>query len=136
MSMSDGMYSSGRKYITSKKQIVLRFNYDDPSMIYSDALQPQQRYTGKYGVMIGALFREQIVYVKKVTMRDVHKVDICSLNKKHKRTLTLQPPGGHTWSDCLSICEHPYSRWMAVVDGNIGNRTLDIFNERGEHCER
>jgi hypothetical protein len=105
------MYYDCEKYIVSDDQIVLRNGNDDPSRIYSEALEPQQQYSGKYGKMIGALHHGQVAYVREETWRSARKVDIYNLDKKHQLTLTLQPPGGRTWSERLSICDHPYSRW-------------------------
>ena len=43
---------------------------------------------------------------------------------------TLLPPTGVKWDDWSSVCSHPDSAWIAVM--NAQAKSLDIFNKKGE----
>ena len=131
--LPDGMTRECRKYLLSSGQIALRERYGkDPTYLYTANLGTLKTYTGDYGILIGTLPHDRLVYAKKTSSSHGHEVHIYSADNNHQLVLTLLPSEGKTWSDYLSTCVNPTTGHMVVVGWRPN--TIDVYNMEGWFC--
>ena len=124
-----GLDCNCHKYIMTDGTIILRDYYGrGVTHLYSTNLHSIRTFNGDFGYLIGTFANDMIVYAKQTSSPPGGEVDIYSA-ATHQHQLTLTPSQGKTWSGLLSVCRHPATGSMAVVDSD--NETLDIYNEHG-----
>lgn len=123
--LPSGIKGSCQKLMSEHGQLFLRNYENDPTFRFSSDLEPLS--TSKHdGYLTACLAPESLVYCqkkKKLIGKDYWTLRVVRCDKE----LTLQPPKGSRWGECLSVCSSKNT--IAVVD--YDTETLDIFNQEG-----
>ena len=120
----DGFHVDSWKFILPDSTIALRYEKSDPTRLYTGDVVKLQEFSGSYSRLVGTLPPDRLVYAKD------GEVNIYSIRAGHKLIMTLLPPTGVKWNHWSSVCSHPDSAWIAVM--NAGAKSVDIFNNKGE----
>ena len=94
--------------------------------IYTANLDHLISFNNECDSLIGTLPPDLLVYQVDSNRCELH---IYSVDNNHQQVMTLKSTEGKEWSGFLSVCKHPYTGYMAVVDSHYS--TLDIYNEDG-----
>lgn len=126
-SLPEGMGTVCRKYTLADGHIILRDGNNDPTQVYDGDLHKLQEYSVGKHWLVGTLPLDLRVYVEK-TSTDDYQLYVHDDDELHH--WTLMPAGELKWSWNLSVCQHPESAYMAVVDKY--NKSLDVYNSMGK----
>ena len=112
------------KYPLGNGQVVLQGG--NKTIVCGHELVVTHRYSGEYGELIGTVGQDKIVYCN----NQDKCVEIYNI-RGHRHEMTLKSPPHHaTWSCDLSVCSHPHTGSMVVVDGMYA--TMDIYDRQGK----
>ena len=120
-----GLNEDCHKHLLEDGHIALRSeDGGNPTYLYNSQFEVLTTYNGKYGRLIGTLPPDLLVYASG------NRVNIFSVGQNHNKVMTLVPCKGRSWGQFLSICRHPRSGFLAVVDSY--SSTLDIYSREGK----
>ena len=125
--LPQGIGTCCRKYTLGDGKVVLRDGNNDPTKIFSKTFGPVQAQNVGRDWLIGTLPPDLKVYVRKTSI-DNYQLHV---HNRNEYKLMLRPFRWSKWSWNLSICQHPESGYMAVVD--TFNQSLDIYNLWGKY---
>ena len=124
-----GVSVDSHKYLTPSLIISLDEWGNAPTLTFDHDLQPQQTYTGEYGLLRGTIHDDRLLYVKEIS-EDRYSVKIYQL-PDHSHVGTLSRQDQPFESDWISVCCHQSTQWLAVVP--LHPHSLDIYDSAYNH---